>query len=93
MGTSSESPRLDATQARYVVLLGCGAQEDLGALAHSCGCDEAIVFFVVDSRRPYDVENWHRDNVRLVIADEDEETLDVPEFETVHDVRCPRGGR
>ena len=78
---------LSTPQVKSVVLINCGGTLNLLELLQPE--DESVAFFIVDSRRPFELDNvYNQDQVNIVLREG--ETLEVPEFDDIYasDV-CP----
>jgi len=58
-------------EARSVVLLNCGASIDLQLLLEECRAASEIMCFVVDSHRPFLLDNLSERSPRVVVLDDD----------------------
>ncbi len=69
------------TQVKSVVLVNCGGSINLLELLQPE--QDSVTFYVVDSRRPYELDNvYSQDQVQLVVREGEE--LELPAFEEVY---------
>ncbi|XP_064392878.1 cell division control protein 45 homolog [Halichondria panicea] len=70
-----------ADQVKSVVLVNCGGSINLLELLQPE--QDSVTFYVVDSRRPYELDNvYSQDQVQLVVREGEE--LELPAFEEVY---------
>ena len=77
--------RANAANVGHIVFINCGAQLDLHGLGAECALDDATRYYVIDSHRPFDLDNVYSDYVHLLIDEAEEDDLNIPQFALIHD--------
>ena len=71
----------ELTQVKSVVFINCGGCLNLLELLQPE--NQEVRFFIIDSRRPLELDNvYNQDQIILVVREGDE--LDVPEFDQIY---------
>ncbi|EFN83930.1 CDC45-related protein [Harpegnathos saltator] len=66
-------------EIRNVIMINCGGTLDLVELLQP---DESVVFFILDSHRPYDLCNIYSENQTCILGKPDEEN-EIPEYNDI----------
>ena len=81
MGGGGVSPSNLVFQVKSVVMINCGGCLNLLEMLQPE--DEGVRLYVIDSRRPLELDNvYNQDQITLVIREGDE--LDVPDFDSIY---------
>lgn len=66
-------------QIKYIVMINCGGTLDLVELLEP---DDSVVFFILDSHRPYDLCNIYSENQVCILGKPDEDN-EIPEYNDI----------
>ncbi|KRZ30221.1 Cell division control protein 45 -like protein [Trichinella pseudospiralis] len=68
-------------QAKYFIFINCGGTIDISELLQ---LSKDITVFVLDSHRPFNLENVYSTNVRLLISSEEMNDLNIPDVKDIY---------
>ncbi|KRZ08161.1 Cell division control protein 45 -like protein [Trichinella zimbabwensis] len=68
-------------QAKYFIFINCGATVDISELLQ---LSKDITVFVLDSHRPFNLENVYSTNVRLLVSSEEMNDLNIPDAKDIY---------